>query len=82
MNLFNMIFLITKRNITFLLHILRYFKVLKESQGRRGLRDNLTQFFHLSDEETEAQKGKMISQGHMASRWQSWDLKHGVLVPG
>ena len=68
MNLFNLFFSFRiKGTLPFI--TFRYFRVFKESQRRRGLR------------ETEAQEGKVISQVHMGNEWKKYDLKHGVLVP-
>lgn len=83
MNLLN-ISLRNNWNITclvfFLKHIFRHCKIFKESQSRRGLRDNLTQCAHLTDGDTEAQRGKGISQGPTVNKWQPWDWKHSVLI--
>lgn len=68
MNLFNLFFSFgIKGTLPFI--TFRHFRVFRESQSRRGLK------------EKEAQEGKVTSQVHMGNEWKKYDLKHGVLVP-
>jgi hypothetical protein len=62
------------------LHIFKNLKVFKEFQSRRGHRDNIIPFFHVTDGETETQRGKGTSRSHKTSEWQSQDTKHSVLL--